>query len=83
MDSKINVAVRCRPFLTNEMNRRRCITFAEDSIVIGDKKFSFEHVFDDTAGQRDIYDACVRSLVDGCFEGYNGTVFACRFSVSP
>lgn len=82
MDAKIKVLVRCRPFLANETNRRRSIVFSNDAVVIGDKKFSFEQVFDDNCSQRDVYDACVRSLIDGCFEGYNGTVFACNFHFS-
>lgn len=78
MDSKIKVALRCRPYLPNELNRRKAITFTSDSATIGDKRYPFEQVFDESSTQEGVYDFCVRSLVDGCFEGYNGTVFACK-----
>lgn len=79
MDSRIKVALRCRPFLGSETNKRRVLNFTTDSVVIGEKKYQFEQVFDDKSCQSDVYDFCVKSLVEGCFEGYNGTVFACKF----
>lgn len=78
MDSRIKVALRCRPFLGSETNKRRVLSFTTDSVVIGEKKYQFEQVFDDKSCQSDVYDFCVKSLVEGCFEGYNGTVFACK-----
>ncbi len=78
MDSKIKVALRCRPFLSNETNKRKALNFSTDSVVIGDKKYQFEQVFDERSSQTDVYEFCVKSLVEGCFEGYNGTVFACK-----
>ena len=47
-------------------------------IEIGNKRFSFECIFDDKISQRNIYDKCIKELVDGCFKGYNATVFACK-----
>lgn len=78
MDSKIKVALRCRHFLANESNKRRVLNFSTDAVGIGDKKYQFEQVFDEKSSQSDVYEFCVKSLVDGCFEGYNGTVFACK-----
>ena len=79
MDSKLKVAVRCRPLIVEEGRARKCISIVDDSIVVGEKRFSFEQVFDESKTQKDIYSNCVKSLVDGCFDGYNATVFACNY----
>ncbi len=77
MNSKIGVFVRSRPLLNHELRGKRCVGTSKDTISIADKKFTFDSVFDETVGQSSIYDSCVKSLVDGCFLGFNGTVFAC------
>jgi kinesin family member 21 len=81
MDSKIKVIVRCRPFLPNETNRRKVILFTNEGVTIGDKKYNFEQAFDDSATQEGVFEYCVKSLVEGCFEGYNATVFACTILI--
>ena len=40
------------------------------------KNFSFDHVFGPNVEQKFIYDTCAASVVDGCLNGYNGTIFA-------
>lgn len=77
MDSKLKVAVRCRPLIVEEGRVRKSVHIVDDSIIVGEKKFTFEQVFDETITQKDIYATCVQPLVDGCFDGYNATVFAC------
>uniref|UniRef100_A0A4W3GPU5 Kinesin-like protein KIF21B n=1 Tax=Callorhinchus milii TaxID=7868 RepID=A0A4W3GPU5_CALMI len=53
------------------------VTPGEPQVILGkDKAFTFDFVFDTEARQEEIYNACVYKLVDGCFEGYNATVFA-------
>ncbi len=78
MDTKIKVVARCRPLVGDEIRGRKCLTVTDDVIAVGDKRFQFEKVFDDHATQKDLYDSSVSSLVDGCFEGFNATVFACK-----
>ncbi len=78
MDSKIKVAVRCRPFLPDEPHKMGPQRITPTSITIGNKEYNFEHVLNGSATQQDVYNLCVKTLVDGWFEGYNGTVFACK-----
>ena len=35
-----------------------------------------DFVFDQLAKQEEIYDGCIKRLVEGTFEGYNATVLA-------
>jgi kinesin family protein 4/21/27 len=60
-----------------ERQGRRCLTINRDTIQVGEKAFNFEAVFDEDTNQALIYGKCVKHLVEGCFQGYNGTVFAC------
>ncbi len=78
MNTKIKVFIRNRPLLSNESRGKRCLTASADTISIGDKKFVFESVFDESVNQSAIYDKCVKPLVEGCFSGFNATVFACE-----
>lgn len=53
------------------------VTPGEPQVLLGkDKAFTYDFVFDLDAHQDQIYSACVQKLIDGCFEGYNATVFA-------
>ncbi|ESP04090.1 hypothetical protein LOTGIDRAFT_136727, partial [Lottia gigantea] len=52
---------------------------AEDppQVQIGnDKSFTYDYVYNILTAQETIYDSCIRHLIDGCFDGYNATVFA-------
>uniref|UniRef100_A0A8C9JWH1 Kinesin-like protein KIF21A n=1 Tax=Panthera tigris altaica TaxID=74533 RepID=A0A8C9JWH1_PANTA len=40
------------------------------------KAFTFDYVFDIDSQQEQIYTQCIEKLIEGCFEGYNATVFA-------
>uniref|UniRef100_A0A8D0CWK1 Kinesin family member 21A n=1 Tax=Sander lucioperca TaxID=283035 RepID=A0A8D0CWK1_SANLU len=49
----------------------------EPQLVLGkDKAFTYDHVFDMDTQQESIYTHCTESLIEGCFEGYNATIFA-------
>uniref|UniRef100_A0A8C1LF33 Kinesin family member 21B n=1 Tax=Cyprinus carpio TaxID=7962 RepID=A0A8C1LF33_CYPCA len=53
------------------------LTPGEPQVLLGkDKAFTYDFVFDLDAQQHQIYSACVHKLIEGCFEGYNATVFA-------
>uniref|UniRef100_A0A3Q3DF82 Kinesin family member 21A n=1 Tax=Hippocampus comes TaxID=109280 RepID=A0A3Q3DF82_HIPCM len=50
---------------------------AEPQVVLGkDKAFTYDFVFDMDTQQDAIYGHCTESLIEGCFQGYNATVFA-------
>lgn len=53
------------------------VTPGEPQVLLGkDKAFTYDFVFDVESEQQNIYQACVYKLIEGCFEGYNATVFA-------
>lgn len=47
-----------------------------DNMGSAGQSFSFDHVFGYDATQAEIYDVVGKSVVEGLFEGYNGTIFA-------
>lgn len=85
----VKVAVRCRP-LSGDEKKKKCETTVLIDTKVGQvavknpsggrndvpKSFSFDMCFDWNAKQVDIYNRTARDIVDGCLEGYNGTVFA-------
>ncbi|KAB1269890.1 Kinesin-like protein KIF21A [Camelus dromedarius] len=53
------------------------VTPGEPQVFLGkDKAFTFDYVFDLDSQQEQIYTQCIEKLIEGCFEGYNATVFA-------
>uniref|UniRef100_A0A7N9APL7 Kinesin family member 21A n=1 Tax=Mastacembelus armatus TaxID=205130 RepID=A0A7N9APL7_9TELE len=49
----------------------------EPQVVLGkDKAFTYDYVFDIDTQQDPIYTHCTERLIEGCFEGYNATIFA-------
>lgn len=53
------------------------VTPNEPQIVLGtDKAFTYDYVFDVCSTQAEIYQQCVKRLVDGSMKGYNATVLA-------
>jgi hypothetical protein len=56
-----------------------CVKISQETsqIVIGkDKIFSFDYVIPPKTCQAELYESCVKNLVNSLFEGYNATVFA-------
>ncbi|XP_022094071.1 kinesin-like protein KIF21A isoform X3 [Acanthaster planci] len=53
------------------------VTPGEAQVMLGqDRAFTFDHVFDLESQQHEVYNSTVHALIEGCFEGYNATVFA-------
>ncbi|XP_026533421.1 kinesin-like protein KIF21A isoform X4 [Notechis scutatus] len=80
-ESSVRVAVRIRPQLAKEKIEGchicTLVTPGEPQVFLGkDKAFTFDYVFDIESQQEDIYLHCIEKLIEGCFEGYNATVFA-------
>lgn len=49
----------------------------EGGVALGtERAFTFDFAFEPTVGQQDIYETCVRKLVDSALDGYNATVLA-------
>uniref|UniRef100_A0A8D3DMK3 Kinesin-like protein KIF21B n=1 Tax=Scophthalmus maximus TaxID=52904 RepID=A0A8D3DMK3_SCOMX len=80
-DCCVKVALRIRPQMAKEKIEGchvcTMVTPGEPQVLLGkDKAFTYDYVFDFDSEQQHIYQACVYKLIDGCFEGYNATVFA-------
>uniref|UniRef100_A0A8C7RVQ6 Kinesin family member 21A n=1 Tax=Oncorhynchus mykiss TaxID=8022 RepID=A0A8C7RVQ6_ONCMY len=72
---------RIRPQLAREkIEGCHICTFcmpAEPQVMLGkDKAFTYDYVFDMDSQQDIIYTHCTEKLIEGCFEGYNATIFA-------
>uniref|UniRef100_A0AAY4CHC1 Kinesin motor domain-containing protein n=1 Tax=Denticeps clupeoides TaxID=299321 RepID=A0AAY4CHC1_9TELE len=53
------------------------VTPGEPQVMLGkDKAFTYDYVFDMDTHQDTIYTNCTEKLIEGCFEGYNATIFA-------
>ncbi|XDV52524.1 hypothetical protein PO909_021246, partial [Leuciscus waleckii] len=53
------------------------VTPGEPQVVLGkDKAFTYDYVFDMDSTQDTIYANCTEKLIEGCFDGYNATIFA-------
>ncbi|XP_061107058.1 kinesin-like protein KIF21A isoform X3 [Conger conger] len=80
-ESSVRVALRIRPQLAREKIEgcHICtfVTPCEPQVILGkDKAFTYDYVFDMDSQQDAIYANCTEKLIEGCFEGYNATVFA-------
>ncbi|XP_078798002.1 kinesin-like protein KIF21A isoform X3 [Oryzias latipes] len=80
-ESAVRVALRIRPQLAKEkIESCHICTYVmpgEPQVVLGkDKAFTFDYVFDMESQQETIYTHCTEKLIEGCFEGYNATIFA-------
>ncbi|XP_077451927.1 kinesin-like protein KIF21A isoform X2 [Stigmatopora argus] len=80
-ESSVRVALRIRPQLPREkIEGCHICTYVmpgEPQVILGkDKSFTYDYVFDMDSQQDAIYQTCTEKLIDGCFEGYNATVFA-------
>ncbi|CAB1313447.1 unnamed protein product [Coregonus sp. 'balchen'] len=80
-ESSVRVALRIRPQLAREKIEgcHICtfVTPGEPQVMLGkDKAFTYDYVFDMDSCQDSIYANCTEKLIEGCFEGYNATIFA-------
>ena len=75
------VGLRIRPLLSRDLNEgaRECLRKIqnEPQVVIGaDRPFTYNHVFSPTSTQTEVFEECMRPLVDSVLEGYHATVLA-------
>ncbi|RVE71276.1 hypothetical protein OJAV_G00050210 [Oryzias javanicus] len=80
-ESSVRVALRIRPQLAREkIEGCHICTYVmpgEPQVILGkDKAFTYDFMFDMDSQQDAIYSTCTEKLIEGCFEGYNATVFA-------
>uniref|UniRef100_A0A674ASR5 Kinesin family member 21A n=1 Tax=Salmo trutta TaxID=8032 RepID=A0A674ASR5_SALTR len=81
MEALESVTLQIRPQLAREKIEgcHICtfVTPGEPQVMLGkDKAFTYDYVFDMDSCQDSIYADCTEKLIEGCFEGYNATIFA-------
>jgi hypothetical protein len=82
--NKVQVIVRCRPFLSKELLNCgdkplvKCLTFqhSKKQLLLNNKEFPFDQIYDEKIPQETIFTNHVQALVSGCLCGYNATIFA-------
>ncbi|KAK8916140.1 Kinesin-like protein FLA10 [Platanthera zijinensis] len=80
-DCSVKVAVHIRPLIGDEKLQgcKDCVTVVprQPQVQIGTHSFTFDHVYGSTGSpSSSMFDELVAPLVDGLFQGYNGTVLA-------
>ncbi|CAH0405180.1 unnamed protein product [Chilo suppressalis] len=82
-ESSVRVAVRIRPQTPGEIIEG-CSVCARAGGAAGDggvalgteRAFTFDFAFEPNTAQQQVYDTCVRKLVEAALDGYNATVLA-------
>ncbi|XP_063693337.1 kinesin-like protein KIF3A isoform X2 [Bolinopsis microptera] len=79
--TSVKVAIRVRPLLERERIKRckECLIVLpnKSQLALGkDQNFTFDHVFEESISQDNLYCETVKPLVLSCLDGYNATVFA-------
>jgi len=85
--TSVQVAVRVRPLAPKELlaHAGSCIRIIpnENILVLSgrgaereDKSFVFDFVYGTDSSQLQIYEGCVKPLLDGFLEGFNATILA-------
>ncbi|XP_045770281.1 kinesin-like protein KIF21A isoform X1 [Maniola jurtina] len=82
-ESSVRVAVRIRPQTPAEVVdgcgvcARAGGAAGDGGIALGSERaFTFDYTFEPSADQQQVYDTCVRKLVEAALDGYNATVLA-------
>uniref|UniRef100_H2YAW3 Kinesin motor domain-containing protein n=1 Tax=Ciona savignyi TaxID=51511 RepID=H2YAW3_CIOSA len=80
LGDSIRVFVRVRP-PANNLDSSVCLKVLSDAEISihqksCSKEFTYDHVVDQYASQENVFGAVGKRIVEGCVEGYNGTIFA-------
>ena len=75
------VGIRIRPLLSRDLaeGSRECLRQVpgEPQVVLGaDRAFTYNHVFNPQTTQNELFDGCMRPIVESVLCGYNATVLA-------
>ncbi|XP_026320009.1 kinesin-like protein KIF21B isoform X2 [Hyposmocoma kahamanoa] len=82
-ESSVRVAVRIRPQTPSEVVEgcgicaRAGGPAGEGGVALGaERAFTFDFAFEPSVHQQDVYETCVKKLVEAALDGYNATVLA-------
>lgn len=74
--SQVRVGVRIRPLTSQEIQQGGKISLdvTPPSLGLGQRRFTYDAVFDSNVSQVDLYDNVSTSLLHSFVDGYNATV---------
>jgi hypothetical protein len=74
--SQVKVGVRIRPLTCQEIQQggKTSLNVTTPSIRMGQRRFTYDVVFDSNCGQNDLYDSVSGPLLSSFLDGYNATV---------
>ncbi|XP_015185589.1 PREDICTED: kinesin heavy chain-like isoform X1 [Polistes dominula] len=82
----IKVAIKIRPLIKREkeenLPKQRTVegnyiaSTDQEMRKRGDGGFNFDHIFDETTSNKDVFDTVIKPIVDAAVNGFNGTVIA-------
>lgn len=84
-EEAVRVFVRIRPLNKREIAEKQTIgwNFNETSMLEdtpnGQRVYAYDHCFGPTATNQETYDIVGKPVVLKAMEGYNGTVFTCKY----
>ncbi|KAI4495494.1 hypothetical protein M0802_008708 [Mischocyttarus mexicanus] len=86
MSDSIKVAIKVRPLIKREKEENlpkqwtvqgNYITSTDQEMrKRGDGGFNFDHIFDESTSNKNVFDTVVKPIVDAAVNGFNGTVIA-------
>ncbi|KAH8095483.1 hypothetical protein JL720_2785 [Aureococcus anophagefferens] len=82
--TNVRVALRCRPLSKKELSEKDINVFSKEGNIAklvdpeNDKpvEFAFDHVYDDSSKQSEVFQDVGVPVVQSAFDGFNSTVFA-------
>ena len=75
IEENIKVYVRIKP-LTTLLEKHSLYQMSSTHVRVDERIFAFDEVFQPYAEQMEIFEKVAVPVIDGLFEGYNGTIFA-------
>ena len=73
---QVRVGVRIRPLTSQEIKQggKQVLDVAPPSVGIGERRFTYDAVFDSHIAQEELYESVSRPLLASFVDGYNATV---------
>ncbi|CAB9521271.1 Kinesin-like protein [Seminavis robusta] len=75
---QVRVGVRIRPLTNNEIKQggKRVLDISPPCVGIGERRFTYDAVFDSFVGQQELYESVSKPLLASFVDGYNATIMA-------
>lgn len=75
MSSNIKVLCRIRPKNNLEKNRESIVRHENNTVLVKNERFNFDHVFSDTTTQQEVFELGAIPIINDMLNGYNCTFF--------